>query len=147
MRIYILGSNAFMKKMVEVTDQLIQLGVNAHIAPHYREMVAGTGRQDMLNMYLQGERAEVKQKYNTFMLHYNLILESDAVLFVNETKNGIENYIGGNVLIEMGQAYVNNKKIFFLNNMPTNPKLTYLDEIVAMQPICLGGQLSLVKNY
>jgi len=38
-----------------------------------------------------------------------------------------------NVLIEMGQAYVNNKKIFFLYDMPS--ELPNMDEIEAMDPI------------
>lgn len=146
MKVYILGSNSFMKKMVETTDKLLSMGVDAFIAEHYRKMVAGES-QDMYNMWASGERAEVKKKYNTFKLHYKHILESDAILLINDEKHGIQNYIGGNVLIEMGQAYVNDKKIFFLNGMPTDSKLTYLDEIVALQPICLNGNLNLLKDY
>jgi len=61
-------------------------------------------------------------------------------LIVNGEKHGIKNYIGGNVLIEMGQAYVNHKKIFFLNGMPSG--LSCMDEIEAMDPICLHGNLN-----
>ncbi|MCL5782195.1 MAG: hypothetical protein M1459_02460 [Patescibacteria group bacterium] len=77
--------------------------------------------------------------------HYKHILESDAILIVNNEKHGVKNYIGGNVLMEMGMAYVNNKKIFFLTEMPT--EAPYLDEIHAMQPICLHGDLiNISKN-
>ena len=55
-------------------------------------------------------------------------------------KNGIKNYIGGNCLMEMGQAYVNNKKIFLLNGLPG--QVSYLAEIKAMQPILLHGKLA-----
>lgn len=146
MRIYILGSNAFMHKMVEVTDKLIALGVDAHIAEHYRKLVSGDAGE-MGNLLDAGEKVKVKQQFNTFQLHYKNILESDAILIVNDTKREIENYIGGNVLIEMGQAFVNEKKIFFLNSLPTDEKLTYLDEIYAMQPICLEGDLENIKKY
>jgi hypothetical protein len=47
--------------------------------------------------------------------------------------------------MEMGQAYVNNKKIFFLNGMPTG--LPYMDEIEAMDPICLHGDLNNLEKY
>ncbi len=145
MKIYILGSNVFMHQMVEVTDKLIVMGIDAHIAEHYRELVAGTSKvQDLLK---NNENIELKKVMDTFRLHYKNILESDAILIVNDTKNGIENYIGGNVLIEIGQAYVNNKKILFLNKMPTDKSITYLDEIYALQPICLEGNLENIKKY
>ena len=67
------------------------------------------------------------------------------MLIVNESKNGIDHYIGGNVLIEMGQAYVNDKKIFFLHGIPTD--LPYLDEILAMDPICLEGDIDKIKEF
>jgi len=53
-------------------------------------------------------------------------------------KNGIGNYIGGNTLIEMAFAHVLNKKIFLLNPVP---EISYKDEIIAMQPIILNGNL------
>ena len=146
MKIYTLGSNAFMHKMVEVTDKLIEMGVDSFIAEHYRKLVNGELKEQE-EMWDKGEKAQVKIKYDYFRLHYKHILESDAIMIVNETKNGIENYIGGNVLIEMGQAYVNNKKIFFLNGMPSSEKITYLDEIKALQPICLEGNLENIKKY
>jgi hypothetical protein len=61
------------------------------------------------------ERAAIKRENNYYKVHYKHILESDAILCVNLEKNGIKNYIGGNVLIEMGQAYVHDKKIFLFN--------------------------------
>lgn len=143
MKIYILGSNSFMQKMVAVTDELISLGVNAHIADHYRELVAGTSKvQDLLT---NKENVELKRSMNTFKLHYKNILESDAILIVNDEKRGIQNYIGGNVLIEMGQAFVNDKKIFFLNGLPEGS--SYQDEIIALDPICLEGNLENIKKY
>ncbi|MEX2405238.1 MAG: hypothetical protein WD579_01405, partial [Candidatus Paceibacterota bacterium] len=81
---------------------------------------------------------------NYLKVHYAHILESDAILVINIEKKGIQNYIGGNCLIEMGQAYVNDKKIYLLNNIPTN--LPYVDEIEAMDPICLDGDLSNMLN-
>ena len=79
-----------------------------------------------------------------FKEHYKHICESDAVLVVNDEKNGVKNYIGGNVLIELGQAYVHNKKIFFLNGITAD--VPYLDEIIALQPICLEGDLQTINN-
>lgn len=137
MKIYVLGSNHFMKEMVDVKNQLCALGLDGTIHPDYEAMVRGD-MPEKLSM-VQNEWARVKRKYNTFRDHYARILASDIILFVNGEKNGIKNYIGGNVLIEMGQAYVNDKKIFFLYGMPEG--LSYMDEIEAMDPICLDGCL------
>lgn len=124
MRVYILGSNSFMHKMVAVTDELISMGIDAHIAEHYRGLVSGAAAsQGMRNLLDKGERAKIKQEFNTFKMHYKNILESDAILLVNDEKRGISNYIGGNVLIEMGQAFVNDKKIFFFKRYANGFKL------------------------
>jgi hypothetical protein len=138
MKIYVLGSNNFMHKMVETTDNLIGMGIDAFIHPDYRELVNGK-RNEQIKSWENGEKSKVKRDNDYFRQHYAHILESDSILIVNDTKNNIENYIGGNCLIEMGQAYVNNKKIYLLNGVPKG--LSYVDEILAMDPICLNGDL------
>jgi hypothetical protein len=45
----------------------------------------------------------------------------------------------------MGQSYVNNKKIFLLYDIPRDS--AYLEEIEAMDPICLHGDLNNIKKY
>lgn len=45
--------------------------------------------------------------------------------------------------MEMGMAYVNDKKIFLLNGIPKDSP--YLDEIEAMDPVCLSGDLKKIK--
>jgi hypothetical protein len=71
--------------------------------------------------------------------YYHLIEDSDAIVVVNIDKNGQKNYIGGNSLLEMGFAYVLDKKIYLTNNIP---EIGYKDEIVAMKPIILNNDLS-----
>jgi predicted RNA-binding protein with PUA domain len=61
---------------------------------------------------------------------------------VNIDKGGFSNYIGGNAFLEMGFAHILNKKIFLLNEIP---EMIYTDEILAMQPIVLNGDLSKIK--
>ncbi|MDP2630002.1 MAG: hypothetical protein Q8P56_01190 [Candidatus Uhrbacteria bacterium] len=139
MKIYVLGSNHFMNEMVDVKNQLCALGLDGWIHPHYEALVRGDDQEYLERWRKGGDRAAMKREHNTYHEHYKNILESDVILFVNAEKNGIKNYIGGNVLIEMGQAYVNNKKIFFLYGMPAG--LSYMDEIEAMDPICLNGCL------
>ncbi len=141
MRIYVLGSNHFVEEMVEVTEKLQAMGRNAWIHPRYIEYVRGDYKDEAEKSKNAptSERADIKRANDYIRQHYKHILESDAILIVNAEKKGVMNYIGGNVLMEMSQAYVNNKKIYFLYGMPEN--LSYQDEIEAMDPICLGGKL------
>lgn len=68
---------------------------------------------------------------------------ADAVLVLNIDKHGIANYIGGNTFLEIGFAHILNQKIFLLNPIPDMPY--YKTEIVAMNPIVINGDLSLIK--
>lgn len=143
MKIYVLGSNSFMREMVDAKNALREAGFDSFIHPHYEELVSGKRPEDIVRIH-EGEHAEIKRKYDYFREHYRNILASHAILIVNGTKRGIQNYIGGNVLIEMGQAYVNDKKIFFLNGMPVG--LSYQDEIEAMDPIPLNGDILSIRD-
>jgi len=92
MKIYVLGSNYFIKEMVKYKDKLRELGYDGWIHPHYEAKVRGEMPEDV-EMWKNGERAALKRKHNYFKIHYQHILESDAILIVNLTKNGLENYI------------------------------------------------------
>jgi hypothetical protein len=80
-------------------------------------------------------------KNNLIGDHFYKVSNSDAILVLNYPKNGIDNYIGGSVLMEIGLAYYLNKKIFLLNGLPDQNELSYTEEITAMQPVLLNGSL------
>lgn len=143
-KVYVLGSNYFIPQMVKCSEDLRALGYAGWIHPDYEAFNRGE-KQDIIKRASSGEAAEMKRKYNYLKVHYQHILESDAILFVNGEKKGIKNYIGGNVLMEMGQAYVNERPIFLLYDIPTES--AYLDEIKAMDPICLKGNLADIDKY
>ncbi|TSD01810.1 MAG: hypothetical protein Athens071425_330 [Parcubacteria group bacterium Athens0714_25] len=144
MRITILGSSAFKEKKVALKKELIEMGHDAVIHPHYEDFVQGK-RQEIWSLVENGEHAKAKIENDYIRWYYNAIVSSDAVLVVNLEKNGKENYIGGNVLMELGFAYVNNKKIFMYNPYPKKEECGYLDEIEAVQPIIINGDLSKIK--
>lgn len=143
-RIYVLGSSHFMKEMVGCVEKLRALGHDGWIHPDYEAFVRGE-KPEIVRRAFGGEHAAIKRENNYLKVHYQHILESDLILFVNAEKNGRKNYVGGNVLIEMGQAYVNNKKIFLLYDLPKDS--AYLDEIESMDPICLKGDLTAIGKY
>ncbi len=68
----------------------------------------------------------------------------DAILVTNYPKNGIDGYVGGNSLMEMGLAHYLRKKIYLL--FPVSSKLNYKEEILGMKPIILDGDISLIPN-
>jgi len=67
------------------------------------------------------------------------IEKSDAVLFVNKTKNKIEGYMGASGLMELGVSFFLDKKIYLLNNIDKNQK--YAMEVELTAPIILNGDL------
>ena len=85
----------------------------------------------------------LKLKKSLIDEHIERIKDSDAVLVLNFDKNGIKNYIGGNTFLEMGFAYVLGKKIFLLNPIPG---INYKEEIEAMSPLILCGDLNKIKE-
>jgi hypothetical protein len=76
--------------------------------------------------------------------HLRYIGMSDAIFVVNFEKGGIKNYIGVDVLFEMGYAFDRNKKIFVLSPLPD---LSYKEELVALKPIILNGHLTAIDSH
>lgn len=67
------------------------------------------------------ERAQLIKK------NFEEIRESDAILVINNDKNGMKNYIGPNVLMEIALAFYFGKRIYILN--PVEPNSPYLEEL------------------
>ncbi|MBQ7104745.1 MAG: hypothetical protein IJN90_02695 [Bacilli bacterium] len=64
--------------------------------------------------------------------------ENEIVLIVNDTKNGIENYIGPNSFAEIAFGFYFNKKVYLLNDIYE----PYKDELVGWKVIPLKGNLN-----
>lgn len=85
------------------------------------------------------ERAPIKTEM--IRRHLERIKRSDAILVVNETAKGIENYIGANSFLEMGIAFALEKPILLLNSVPEQPNR---DELLGLNPRELKGDLSAI---
>lgn len=143
MKIVICGSVAFCKEMVKIRDVLHEMGHEGIISPSMEDLALD--RNPELMRQIKENHAYIKKRYGFIKWYYNSIVNSDAILVVNYDKNSIKNYIGGNTLMEIGFAYVHDKKIFLLNPVPE--ELKYKDEILAMEPIILNGDLLKLNNY
>ena len=129
MKITIVGSSAFRQEMIDYKEKLEKMGHEVVVHPHYVQFVK-EGRRDILDRIANGEHAQVKREYDYIKWYHKAIKNSDAILVLNFEKKSIQNYIGGNTLMEMGFAYANDKKIFLINPIPDN--VPYRDEIEAM---------------
>lgn len=139
MKITILGSISNAGKMYQVIDQL--KGMGHEIFSHDAMEQYARGDKELISK-VQADHAKMKIAHDVIKWYYDAIGKSDAVLVCNFEKNGIAGYIGGNVLMEMAFAHVLDKKKFLLNNIP---EVSLKDEIKAMEPIVIEGDLSKIK--
>jgi hypothetical protein len=141
MKIFICGSMHFSKEMLELEKKLEAAG-------HWAKVPCDT------NVFAQDsskttDNHEENYKYcleNDIVRQcFNDIAESDAILVANYPKEGIDGYIGGSVLMEMGLAYYLKKKIFMMFPPPPVSEAKHSHEVLIMQPEILNGNLSLIK--
>lgn len=134
MKIGVIGSMQYTEKMIELRDELIELGHDAFVTTLASPFI---GKSDE-----EKEEIKLSQKNNLDAIRefWKLMQGADAVLAVNLDKHGVKNYIGGNTFLELGFAHVLNQKIYLLNPIPKMPY--YETEIVAMKPIVINGDLS-----
>ncbi len=138
MKITVVGSVKFADRLVEVYRKLEELGHQPMMHEGMFGIADGTAREliDGITM----NHAGIKRKHNFIKWWHRCIRSGDAIVVCNFDKDGISNYIGGNTLMEMGFAHVNDKKVFLLNPVPRN--VPYLDEIEAMVEVVLDGDLT-----
>ncbi len=138
MKIVVCGSMSSSEKMVEVKNELNKAGHEVLIPKHAEKFASGEFSAEN-----RRESTEHKIREDLIRDYYQEIKNCDALLAVNLDKEGVENYIGGNVFLEMGFAHVLEKPIYLLNDVP---KMIYTDEILAMQPVVLRGDLRNISS-
>jgi len=90
---------------------------------------------------LEEKNEKKKEKYR--LSFFEKLKKSDALLIVNTyEKDGRKNYISGSSFLEMGFAHALGKKLFILQGVP---EVSFKDEILAMKPIILSGNLNKIK--
>ena len=138
MKIAICASISAREDILRVKEELESLGHVVGVPEDIENWESVNRRLLDMNVF---ERANDKIENDFIRKHYEVIKRHDAILVVNSDKNGIKGYIGGNTFLEMGFAFILNKKIFCLNQLP---ELPYASEIIGMQPIVLNGNLNLL---
>lgn len=94
MKIAICASMVFAEKMVKIKRQLESLGHVAFISQFAQGYLGKTGNEK--------EKLAVhdKSEHDAIRKFYEVIKKSDAIIVLNYDRKGIENYIGGNTLME-----------------------------------------------
>lgn len=133
MKIVICGSMSASKQMIEAEKFFKNKGYEV-VVPRNTDLYAAGKLQTESNC----ESTKNKIDNDLIRKNYSNILNSDIVMVMNCDKGDIKNYIGGNSFLEAGFAHVLNKKLYFLNDVPD---MIYADELRAMQPIILYGDL------
>lgn len=138
--ITICSSANFYRQVVDLQQQLIDQGYEV-IIPHNARVMAQSGDFDVSHYKTWFDDAKDYDKKAALMRgHFDEVAKGDAILVVNNEKHGVANYIGGNVLMEMSLAFYLKKPIYILNQIPEES--AFLEEILGMQPIVLGGDLT-----
>lgn len=122
-KIVLCGSKKFIPKFFELEKELKDMGFNV-VVP--REFIV-----DM-------------EKKDASLLHFSEIDKEDvdALLIVNESKNGQDNYIGANGFAELAFGFYKGKDIFLLNDIYE----PYSEELVAWEVISLRGDISKLEK-
>jgi len=136
MKILVICSKAFYSQIPPIQAKLEEMGHEIELPNSY---YCPEAEQESWNL---GEQEHAEFKAKMFKMSEERIAQMDAVLTLNFDKNGKKNYIGGATFIEVYEAFMKNKKIYFYNDIPEG--MLY-DELSAFSPIVINGNLDLVK--
>lgn len=140
MKIAICGSMHFALLMKAIAEYLEKKGFTCFLPEGIEDYI-----KNPIEMKRRSkDEGALRKKQHDLIRKYAAVIDgADAILAVNDKKGAEENYIGGNVLIEMGHAFIEHKKIYILNRIPQNPYCR--QEILAMEPIVLFGDLDRIR--
>ena len=138
--ITICSSVSFYRKVLEIEKQLKKLGYKVKIPQTARKMEK-TGNFNVADHKTWFKNKNDYEKKTKLMNdHFKKVVEGDAILVVNNKKNGIKGYIGGNALMEMALAHYFKKKIFIWNDIASD--FSFEEEVRALSPIFIQNNLS-----
>lgn len=143
--IVICSSAAFYRQAVDIQGQLQALGLNV-IIPDLADTMKQTNDYEVSHYKTWYEDDGDYHKKATLMHgHFDKVAAGDAILILNFEKNGKQNYIGANVLMEMALAFHLKKPIFVLNELPSDSP--FEEELKGMAPVILHGKAEDIAKH
>ena len=144
--ITICSSSSFYRQAGEVKDELSRQGFEVIIPKMAEEMKAKNNYERVDYQPWLSDPSAYHVKAGLIRGHFDQVAKADAILVLNYEKHGVSNYIGGNVLMEMGVAFHLKIPIFMLNEAPKD--MSYSEEILGLEPIVLHGKTDgFAKEY
>ncbi len=136
MKILLICSKKFYQKIPTIKEKLEQMGHVIELPNSYYHPDSEKESWD------EGEKEHANFKARMFKQSAETISKMDAVLTLNFDKNGQKNYIGGATFLELYEAFIQNKKIYLLNDIPLG---ILFDEIAGFTPVVIHGDLEKIK--
>lgn len=137
--VVICASASNYEKAVAVESTLLEIGYRV-VLPMTAEKMKQSGDFDLAKVKTWlNDPKDYHKRTLLVETHFKEIEKGDIVLVANFEKHGDKNYIGPNVLMEMGLAFHYKKPIVILNDVPN--KSPFVEEILSMQPVILRGKL------
>ena len=137
MKILIICSTSFYDRIKDVAEVLVNNGHQVKMPNCYDAPVTNDDNKKMTEEEYKEFFARMYQESREGVSNV------DAVLVLNYTKvkNGqnYDNYIGASTFLEMYEAFMQNKKIYMMNDYPDN---MLLDEIKGFSPTIINGDLN-----
>jgi len=135
----ICASASFYKQVIEVQDHLESVGIKVFIPATAKVMnESGDFNVEHYKTWF-GDDTDYPKKAALMHGHFKEVEKGDVTLVLNYEKHSVENYIGGNVLMEMAIAFYLHKPIFVMNDIPEDSP--FLEEILGMGSVPLSGNL------
>ena len=140
MKVLIICSTSFYDKVDGIMKKLVENGHEVITPNCYDAPVTSEDNQKKSDeeyfAFFKEMYIESREKISTI----------DAVLVLNYTKvkNGIElkNYIGASTFLEIYEAFMQNKKIYVMNDLPDG--MLY-DDLKGMNPIIIHEDINIIK--
>lgn len=137
MKILIICSTSFYDRIKDIAKVLTKNGHQVKMPNCYDAPVTNDDNKKMTEEEYKEFFARMYQESREG------VSSVDAVLVLNYTKvkNGqsYDNYIGASTFLEMYEAFMQNKKIYMMNDYPNN---MLLDEIKGFNPTIINGDLN-----
>jgi hypothetical protein len=138
--ITICTSSSFYRQAVDLAEEFEKAGFNV-LLPDMAEAMKKANDFERTNFQpWLTDPAKYYVKGDLMHGHFDKVAAGDSVFVINDEKHGVQNYIGGNVLMEMALAFHLGKPIFILNEVPEES--SFKEEIYGMEPVVLKGKAS-----